>query len=702
MREVKIRRISTKLILVGIFVMLISVIPIGIVSYYYAEKGMVNMTRIQLSVLAQAEAQKINDSINRIIHDAGFLSSEAIISDEKSSPEDKLKELSSFQTSNQQYNDISIADKAGNVIADTIGARENVSDREWFVEIKDNKKDTYLELRKSKNLGGIWVLAVSKAVKDANGNLTAVIVLRQNMSNFFEEYIQNTSKSYEQNGFKGYPWLIDNTGLLIGHVNEKKRFTENLSSTGSVDLKEIVGKMIGQKTGNGHYVYEGVSKSVGYAPIPANGLNWSLGITFDDEALYKYINRIRNTTIFVGLLIGMAICIVAVFVAKWFSKPIVTLKEMMERAKDGDLTVKSSVISYDEIGDMTEAFNNMIQNQRTVISGIRATAETVAASTQQMSAVTEQIASGSQNQSASAQETLSSMEELDASIQNISKNVQEVTMNISEVSILVGIMQKSVEDVSLSIMQVNNETLNTINAAQSGQEAINKSRQGMDRINKTVGNLISAIKGLGKSALNIGDIVDVIDDIAEQTNLLALNAAIEAARAGEQGKGFAVVASAIRNLAEKSGEATKEITKLIRKIQEEVSQAVETAKEGEVEVRNGVEITKETERVLTMIKEAVDNTANEVKKVIALTEAQDNAIKDVVEASENINELSQTMAATVEEQTAASSEVVKAVGSVSQSSNMIALGTSEMAGSTEGLAKEAQKLSNMVSNFRIN
>lgn len=83
-----------------------------------------------------------------------------------------------------------------------------------------------------------------------------------------------------------------------------------------------------------------------------------------------------------------------------------------------------------------------------------------------------------------------------------------------------------------------------------------------------------AIGALSQDAVEIGEIVELIQSIAQRTNLLALNASIEAARSGEAGRGFAVVASEVKELAARTAEATDKVSTKISAIQNSTGTSV--------------------------------------------------------------------------------------------------------------------------------
>src|SRR4051812_18405310 len=90
----------------------------------------------------------------------------------------------------------------------------------------------------------------------------------------------------------------------------------------------------------------------------------------------------------------------------------------------------------------------------------------------------------------------------------------------------------------------------------------------------------NVIREMGKRSDEIGTIVSTITILAERTNMLSLNASIEAARAGDAGRGFAVVAEEIRNLADRSAQATSDIAAIVRALQEVVRETIAITSEG--------------------------------------------------------------------------------------------------------------------------
>ncbi|MCC6332700.1 MAG: ABC transporter substrate-binding protein [Myxococcales bacterium] len=179
--------------------------------------------------------------------------------------------------------------------------------------------------------------------------------------------------------------------------------------------------------------------------------------------------------------------------------------------------------------------------------------------------------------------------------------------------------------------------------AEQGAALVQDALRGMHRIDDTVRRATKYVDALGVSGLEIGRVVDVIQEIADQTNLLALNATIIASQAGESGKPFAVVASEVRSLAEKTGRSTREIAQKVRMVREGVERAVELVTRGRDEAEVGVQLGEKAATALRGIQAtslralaAVESTAQETGRL----ERQGQALVAVSQqVSERVGEM---------------------------------------------------------------
>jgi twitching motility protein PilJ len=209
--------------------------------------------------------------------------------------------------------------------------------------------------------------------------------------------------------------------------------------------------------------------------------------------------------------------------------------------------------------------------------------------------------------------------------------------------------------------------------AEEGAAAVTETSQAMADIREQINETARSIKRLGESSLEIGNIVQIIDDIADRTSILALNASIQAAMAGEAGHGFAVVADEVQRLADNSSNSTKQIELLVKSIQNEIK-----------EVTN-----------------RIDDGIGKVVLGSKLAEGAYAKLQEIEQVSSQLAELIETITTSTTEQVEASTIISKTMQEIGGISRESSLSSQDTAASMNVLSRTARDLRSAVEVFKI-
>ena len=354
-------------------------------------------------------------------------------------------------------------------------------------------------------------------------------------------------------------------------------------------------------------------------------------------------------------------------IAGWFNKFMANIGSLVKDVKDTSGIVGNASV---KLSDMVQKIASSSEETATCI-------EETSDIVNEFNATTQNITECVNSQTAAVTQTNGSAKQLSVNIGNVNSSINEVKNAVSQTSVAIEEMMRNIQQITGNMNIVDQKAKESGQVAISGRVSVEKANEGIERVKKSMLTLVDVIGGLGKSAENIGSILEVIDDISDQTNLLALNAAIEAARAGEHGKGFAVVADEVRKLAERSSNATKEIAGIIKAIQAETNAAINSTKEGADNAEEGVVLSKQVGESLKGIIAKINEMNDFIKQVAASMNEQNRASDQIMLQMEKVNGITTAVSHASVEQTKNVGEIVFAIDGVQFISDYITRGITE-------------------------
>ena len=370
-----------------------------------------------------------------------------------------------------------------------------------------------------------------------------------------------------------------------------------------------------------------------------------------DDAAAESASLYR-TAILTMVAVVIAIILIGVFfsfvIIRLIKTPISEIENAAIKMAEGDLDVKISYTSKDELGVLAAQVGRLIHKLQLIIADESQFLARMAEGDFTVDSTCEEAYTGGfypllvlfRSIADKLNDTMLQISQSSAQVAGgaaqVSNGAQELAQGATEQASSVQELAATVDEISSKVSQNADSARQASKAADCVSVKMNVSKEKMQQMTHAMGDISSCSSKISK-------IMKIIEDIAFQTNILALNAAVEAARAGAAGKGFAVVADEVRNLANKSTEASENIAALI----ENSLQAIE----------NGTQIADDTAQSLIQAVNDVNEMAGIIEQISEASNDQADSIAQLTVGIDQISNVVQTNSATAEESAAASEEL---------------------------------------------
>ena len=352
-------KFSTKLTVLFSAIILI----IGAISSYLVYSSDLKKLEEQINKKTEERAFYTMDKLDRMLFerraDIKALAAELILRSRTSTPKQVTETLKKYQDRYKAYTSLSFFNLNRIVIADTI--ENNIGKQHQFTEywpgIAEGKD--FVMLISPSELQKTNVFYFASIVKDKNGFPFGVVVARMPVEILYD--IVNQIGVYKaEEAFEID--LLDRNGLILFSNQNPEGILKEIS----YDWESIKGFTAGKKIGSVRHLHLGIEEFTTFAReqgyLDFKGNDWTLVLCLPTRVAFASAIELRNKLIIIFLTASVIASFLIYFFSHTISRPIVKLSNAALEIGKGNLDVKVEVTSNDEIGKLSESFNQMVTN----------------------------------------------------------------------------------------------------------------------------------------------------------------------------------------------------------------------------------------------------------------------------------------------------------------------------------------------------
>ncbi len=691
------KRFKISVILCWVLVGLIFVMNIiqGILISSFTKKSTAESYAMDCTQITNAYSLAIANKISEYMNQMTFYSNADIVS---SADDQQIITWLREHNGNRKtyFSSVMYAGKSG-VGYNDIGETENVSNLDFYKEIMQNGKSSYIDNPvKDKNGNIVFHIACAAKLHGEIFGLFAAVVPLENLENMVE---------YIRLGESGQTWIIAENGTIVANLNHDNVMNLNLlDSSNDPSVLQIMKKAVNGGIGTGwgkNWANIKGNTFVAYTPIAYTP--WILVFSVSESQVYKTGNALRNTNAVISLLTIIILAIFTLLVSGVMLKPLGVVEKSINEIASGhaDLTQRIQIDSKTEIGSVVDGFNKFSEKLQNIVRELKNSKDQLAAAGEEMHVCSQETADSNNqiltnietvserisNQSASVDQTAGAVNEIASNIQSLEHMIEQMVMSVSQASAAVEEMIGNIDSVNGSVRKMADQFVELEETSAIGTE---RQQDVNEKINQ-----------IEQQSVMLQEANEAIASIAEQTNLLAMNAAIEAAHAGEAGKGFAVVADEIRKLSETSTDQSKTIGNQLKIIHDSIESVVSASQASSEAFTSVTDKIQSTDELVNHIKSAMEEQAEGSRQIGNALSVMNDSTLEVRTASKEMSEGNQAILTEIRQLQTATFAIKESMDIISSTTEKITETGQSLDKITKIMYDSILEIGNQVDQFKV-